>query len=331
MDRIAFNTSAFPEHKRLSAYREELGRTSCELELRVEDESRFHADLEFRRAGDVGIMINTLTPIQSARTPRHVRDGDDTLLAMLLVSGRAQQTQCGNDYELNAGDAIICDSGYPGEFNLIAASKLVTLKIPRMRLGVLFPQVSRFAGAKLDKDPVARRLLSDYVTGTLNVDFCGAAQVVRLHEDHIVDLVALALGTEGNMRLFSEQRSAQAVRRAAVIREIETCATDPALDARVVALRLGVTARYVHHLLERTGRTFSEHVLDCRLARAVALLRDPRQATRKIADIAFEIGFRDLSYFNRVFRRKYGITPTDMRHTAQHGRYHSVRRDITGE
>jgi AraC-like DNA-binding protein len=28
------------------------------------------------------------------------------------------------------------------------------------------------------------------------------------------------------------------------------------------------------------------------------------QGRRKIADIAFEVGFKDLSYFNRMFRRK---------------------------
>jgi AraC-like DNA-binding protein len=79
---------------------------------------------------------------------------------------------------------------------------------------------------------------------------------------------------------------------------------DPALDATMVAARLGITVRYVHHLLEPTGRSFSEHLLDKRLARVVELLREAGQRHRKIADIAFKVGFKDLSYFNRMFRRK---------------------------
>ena len=322
MDRIIFSTNAFPEHKRFSAYRDELAKVSCGLDLLVKDESRFHADLEFRRVGNIDIMINTSTPIETARTPLLVRDGDDSLLVMMLLSGSAHQTQCGNDCKLNAGDAIICDSGYPGEFNLVAASELLILKIPRMKLGVMFPQVSRFAGAMLDRDPVALRLLSGYIAGTLNVDFCGGnTQAARLHEDHIVDLAALALGTEGDTRRFAEQRSAQAVRRAALIREIEASSSDPSFDVSTVALRLGITVRYVHHLLVPTGRTFSEHVLNNRLARGVALLRDPRQPSRKIADIACDAGFTDLSYFNRTFRRRYGVTPTDMRHAVRPERF----------
>jgi AraC-like DNA-binding protein len=115
----------------------------------------------------------------------------------------------------------------------------------------------------------------------------------------------------------AEQRGAQAVRRAAVVQAIAASMADPALDATMVAAKLGITARYVHHLLAPTGRTFSEHLLDKRLARAIELLCEPAQRRRKIADIAFEVGFKDLSYFNRTFRRKYGGTPSDMRLAAE--------------
>jgi len=319
MDRIVFSTDPLPKRLRFSAYCEEILRP-CGLELRTADQSGFHAHIEFRRVGMIDIITSTLTAIDTARTPKLVRDGDDALIVMLLLSGHAYQTQLGDGHELNAGDTIICDSAYPGEYNLVTDSKLLSLKIPRIRLGGLLPQMSRFAGSKLDRDPVALQLLSGYLSGTFGVDFGDNDHAARLHQDHIVDLIALALGTEGETRTLAEQRGAQAARRAAVVQAIETSMADPALDATLVAARLGITVRYVHHLLEPTGRTFSEHLLDRRLARAVELLCDARQSQRRIADIAFEVGFRDLSYFNRMFRRKYGGTPTDLRHAAGGGR-----------
>jgi AraC-like DNA-binding protein len=33
----------------------------------------------------------------------------------------------------------------------------------------------------------------------------------------------------------------------------------------------------------------------------------------RISDIAFACGFNDLSYFNRCFRRRFGLTPTAAR------------------
>ena len=42
-------------------------------------------------------------------------------------------------------------------------------------------------------------------------------------------------------------------------------------------------------------------------------LTDPRRASEKISTIAFDAGFGDVSYFNRVFRQRYGDTPSGVR------------------
>jgi AraC-like DNA-binding protein len=59
--------------------------------------------------------------------------------------------------------------------------------------------------------------------------------------------------------------------------------------------------------------TFSEFVLDFRLAQALRPLRDPRMVDRTISSTAFSLGFGDLSYLNRKFRRRYGAAPSDIR------------------
>jgi len=48
-----------------------------------------------------------------------------------------------------------------------------------------------------------------------------------------------------------------------------------------------------------------------RLRKAADLLA--RASERRISDIAFDCGFNDLSYFNRCFRRRFGLTPTAAR------------------
>jgi AraC-like DNA-binding protein len=61
------------------------------------------------------------------------------------------------------------------------------------------------------------------------------------------------------------------------------------------------------------GTTLTDYLLAQRLARAHRMLTDPRRAAEKISTIAFDAGFGDLSYFNRVFRRQYGETPSAAR------------------
>jgi AraC-like DNA-binding protein len=69
----------------------------------------------------------------------------------------------------------------------------------------------------------------------------------------------------------------------------------------------------VQMLFESEGTTFSRFLLDQRLAHAHHMLSNPLLAKRTISTIAYEAGFGDLSHFNRAFRRRYGVTPSDIR------------------
>ena len=115
------------------------------------------------------------------------------------------------------------------------------------------------------------------------------------------------------------ERGVRASRRSAVLDAIESHSGDPKLRVGIVAALLKITPRYVHLLLEETGRSFGQHLLQVRLEKAKAMLCDPRRYRRHIGDIAIEAGFSDLSYFSRAFRRRYGATPTMVREAARQG------------
>ena len=116
------------------------------------------------------------------------------------------------------------------------------------------------------------------------------------------------------------QDSLRPTRLSGVLNAIENHSADPKLRAGAVAALLGITPRYVHVLLEETGKSFTQHLLQVRLRKALALLREPRAHQRKVSGIALEAGFADLSYFSRVFRREYGTTPTAVRESARQDR-----------
>ena len=59
-----------------------------------------------------------------------------------------------------------------------------------------------------------------------------------------------------------------------------------------------------------TGRTFSEYMNELRLNRAVERIKNTDES---IAEIAFSVGFSNVTYFNRLFRNKYKCTPKTVR------------------
>jgi AraC-like DNA-binding protein len=94
---------------------------------------------------------------------------------------------------------------------------------------------------------------------------------------------------------------------------IQNCA----LTLDQLAVRQGISPRYIQMLFEETGATFSDFVLERRLDAARNMLTSPRYAGWSITAIALEAGFGDLSYFNRSFRRRYLMTPSNMRADSQ--------------
>jgi AraC-like DNA-binding protein len=85
-----------------------------------------------------------------------------------------------------------------------------------------------------------------------------------------------------------------------------------------LAARHACTPRLVQRLFEQEGSTFTGYVLAQRLGRAYYMLSDPRRRADKISTVALDCGFGDVSYFNRMFRRRYGAAPSDVRAQAQH-------------
>lgn len=125
-------------------------------------------------------------------------------------------------------------------------------------------------------------------------------------------LLAMAIGANPDAREAARSSVAEAkLERALGL--IDLHLYDSGLCPATVAQQVGVSVRYLHRLLETTGRSFSKVVLEKRLALCRSALGDAALRQRSIAEIAFAHGFADLSHFNRSFKRAYGLTPRDLR------------------
>lgn len=66
----------------------------------------------------------------------------------------------------------------------------------------------------------------------------------------------------------------------------------------------------------RTGMTFIDCLTEVRLGHASRMLIS---TTKTIAEIAYSCGFNNISNFNRIFRRKKGCTPRELRESYDEG------------
>lgn len=64
------------------------------------------------------------------------------------------------------------------------------------------------------------------------------------------------------------------------------------------------------------GVTFRDFVIKTRISRAAELMKQSRVS---VTEAAFVVGFNDLSYFARMFRRQLGVSPSHYRSDAESG------------
>jgi AraC-like DNA-binding protein len=100
-------------------------------------------------------------------------------------------------------------------------------------------------------------------------------------------------------------------RRVKTIHEyIEQHYREKIMISDVAALVYMTEGTFSHFIKRRTGKSFTDYVLDVRLGHAIRLLVD---STHPVAEIADLCGFNNLSNFNRIFKKKKRLTPKDFR------------------
>ena len=161
------------------------------------------------------------------------------------------------------------------------------------------------------------RLLASYVDAIADMAEPISAEMSGVIAAHLHDLVALSVGPTQDA-VAAAEGSLRAARLQGIKRDIAARLLEEAdLTVAAIAARHEVSPRYVHKLFERDGTTVTRFVLEQRLDHAYRRLRNPQLSACSISSIAYDVGFGDLSYFNRVFRRRYGATPSDIRQLAQ--------------
>src|SRR6266481_2589144 len=122
----------------------------------------------------------------------------------------------------------------------------------------------------------ALRLLDGYLQSLTSLEEPLSPELAETFSVHLLDLVAAALGPTAEAAEIVAKRGVKAGRVRAIMGEIARRFSDPDFDLDRIARTLGLSRRYVQQLLEETGKSFIEHLVESRLERSFAMLTDRR-------------------------------------------------------
>jgi AraC-like DNA-binding protein len=263
--------------------------------------------------GSVGVILGKLGGLRQV-VPPHAREFRDEVFLGVNIAGMVVARQDGQELTPQAGDAVLFSNAEAGFTSTRPrSSQFLGLRLPRRILAPLVPNLDRDSMRLIPGQTHSLRLLVDYLCLLDLRQVPRSAGLDRAISTHILDLIALSVGAHQDAAAEAQGRGVRAARLHAIKADVASHFGEGDLSVAAVAARHSVTPRYIHKLFETEGATFSEYVLTCRLEFAHRLLTDRRLVGRPITSIAFDAGFSDLSHFNRMFRRRYNATPTEVR------------------
>jgi AraC-like DNA-binding protein len=301
----------------MAIWREVFGRHLIKVEFEPIPNERFSLTSTLRTLPGLSLATCTSAGLRADRTRQLIGDGDDDLVLTINTEGTSYASQFGRETPIAPYEGVLLSAADPGAMLYPTRARYLAVRLPRKTITHSVSDLDTVLARRLPQVE-ALRLLTTHAAA-LDGQALTSPALRQAFAAHLADLVILAIGVSCEAAEVARGRGLPAARLRAIKDDVHARISDERLSATDIASRHNVTARYVQLLFEADGGTFSEYVVEQRLARAYRMLTDAKYADRTIGAIAFDVGFSNLSYFNRTFRRRYEVTPSDIRESGRRG------------
>jgi AraC-like DNA-binding protein len=308
---LRFSTRGLPERMRIPMWREEFGRHIVNVDIEPSSSEPFQAEATLHVLQGLRTLAWQGSAMLFKRSQANIADGDDSIGMIICSPRRSLLSQRGQEIELRAGDAIALLHAEPAIVTYEEGLQF-GLSVPRDALTPRVTNIDSLAMRPISRRTEALRLLMTYLRSALRDGALAAPKLRDAVVNHIHDLAALAISECAPLG-ESSGSAVVAARHSAALDHITKHFQDPELSLELVARCQGISPRYLQHLMTSSGTSFTERVNELRLQRAFALLIESHGRARRISDIALEVGFSDISHFNRLFRTRFGVSPRGVR------------------
>jgi AraC-like DNA-binding protein len=263
-------------------------------------------------AGPIQVSLVTATRHSVVRLASHIASStDDLCFVNLQLEGLGRTRQRGHEQVSAPGDLALADTTEPFEIANGYDFKLFCFAVPRRTLPAALLDRPRLNLSATEAGRAFSRTLAGYAG--LCLDGRQLPTASGLIGTHVVELISHAPEILSDM---PAERVQIPVLLSMMLDHVDRHSDDADLDAAALAAKFRCSERYVHRLFATTDRSVGEHLNDKRIAACARRLLDQTCAHLTIAEIAFAAGFRDISHFNRLFKRRNGVTPREFRRAA---------------
>lgn len=267
----------------------------------------FEARLYRRKLRECELLSPCSSPARIYSAPDHANAG--VLNIQVQHRGSSVNHTGGRTAVLEEGDFVLYDPSRPLWLNFEEYTQAIVVRLPMATVEERVPHLRSQVGIPVSGRSGAGALFSSFMRSAWEeLQNDDGDEWADCLSDAIWPLLDLAYAPTRT----SHENNRRDERRRALFEAVETDLTDPELDVHRLAQRMGVSARYVQMLFAEMGTTPRAFIQNRRLELAARRLeREGGDVT--VTDVAYDVGFNDLSSFCRAFRRRFEMSPRNYR------------------
>lgn len=310
-----FDAKDYPKHERCKAL-ESIYSPLCGVDIDAQDPGN-NVNVAVRAFADFAISSATLSKHCAYRSYQHIADGDDSMMLILPRSGSV-----GVNHRRRG--VVSCS---PGKMHLTALEhpfvcsseddlRVTAISLPARWVETRLTRVNeRLLRTSSPESSGAMQLLTCYLDSVLAMDNSLSERSEQWVGLHLQDLISLVLGVNAEDSHAAHGRGARYARLLMMREYIRHHLTDPALTTDTLATHFGMSSQYVRKIFQESGTTFSDYLNGLRLEWVFDQLSGSNVAARQVGTLAYEVGFNNLAWFNRSFKNRFDMTPSEVSDT----------------
>lgn len=299
----------------LNRFRNVVNESFVPLEITADDPASFGA-----RVSHVNVHGVSFTDIRAGahtvlRTPDLIAESSEHCVKISRqMAGHGIHRQHGRTVDLQPGDLVVYDTSQPYELSFTDDFRVLVMMVPHERLKVPPHAMNDITAVRLDGSSGLGRVVSPFLAtlGASLDELRGPAGVYLVQS--AVQLVDTLLANS-----FDLNRVAADPHRAlleSIRDDIDRRLGDTTLSPSSIADRAFISVRHLHALFHDRGETVAGYIRKRRLECAYLDLVNPKHAHRSVSAIGAEWGLANAAHFSRLFKARYGESPSEVRRRA---------------
>lgn len=297
----------------------------CSMRYETSEMPSSSASFSGYQVGSIGLTRYESQGLEHGiRTLEHVRDNPfDFFILCMPLHARFQFNHAGIQSDISKGAAVLLTAQRPFEAYVSGSltddrHSSLQVRIPGALLRGRMSHVDQLCNRSFSTTTSAGSVLNKMLLALLRAAD-GLSPIQGQHHGHAVaDLIASCLYDIGGEAIVRKGSTSADMVFDKAMSFIECQLSAINLDTELVANHCRVSSRYLHAIFARHSLSVSGQIRENRLQHCRNALLNPRMAHQSIIEIACRWGFSDPSHFGRVYRKRFGLAPSEERAASCH-------------